>query len=727
MSQERTISAKLHDDYWVSIQRRSDLVATTKENEEFYNGEQWPEGNPSNMPRITLNVVKMAVDTVASKINGTPIYLLYSSTDGSDMEPLRRFDDFVCAQMDHDTFSWRSAVNGQVNGTEITYLRWDDNAEHDGGFYKGGLKEEHISPLCFAVADFMNDDLQSQAWVMFWRDAQYGQLESILKEEGFKKQVEKDRIEALREEAKRDKRNDDLDPNKDVNPSAMIRVYVRFFRVGGEVFYTYETDHVELLKAPRPLSSKVTSEAVAEIQAKYEEAKSKGGSVEPYEDFFRDYPIDYENTSIEMHLRENSLKEHRMVKERFGLYPFAVYRPSGISSRFLGSSMAHSMITSQMAVNWDLSMVCKSAENNAYNKIIVKEDALQGQRITNEPGQVLVDHTPNPNGWGIKFAESQPLPNDVTNFASFMVNQTIRVYAGGDVMNGQITDQNISGYAVQQMIKQANTPLEQVQKVFWKYQKDLARIRLLFYKHYVSETCYAYDYDDASYAEEEQSRMAIMSASYSPDYGKPGFMGNMYGEDGEMLTPNDIRARFSKPTPRHRAMEFDGRKMWGVDYDIRVDAIQGLTDSELAETQAYQTLVQNMQNMSPEQIEFDLKANPSYTPAFRAKASKIWKGIMSSAIVQLRQQNAQLQAELEEEKQRSAIQQQANQDLQAEFTSKINSANRINRYQVQANDELQRRLSEMQAGKAGLGVSEGEAKSNAARSISGSKIDVSQN
>ena len=132
-------------------------------------------------------------------------------------------------------------------------------------------------------------------------------------------------------------------------------------------------------------------------------------------------------------------------------------------------------------------MNLKCAENNAYNKIFAKPEALRGQKITNEPSQVLVDYSNFTNGWGIKFAETPAMPNGLLDFTDKLLGMTRVIYGFSDVMDGSLTNQDMSGYMLQQMIKQSNTSIEQQQQIFWAYNEDKAAIRLMFYKHYVDK------------------------------------------------------------------------------------------------------------------------------------------------------------------------------------------------------------------------------------------------
>ena len=47
-----------------------------KQSQDFFNGDQYPNSNYKNMIRVTINICKFSSVIKASKICGTPIYLI---------------------------------------------------------------------------------------------------------------------------------------------------------------------------------------------------------------------------------------------------------------------------------------------------------------------------------------------------------------------------------------------------------------------------------------------------------------------------------------------------------------------------------------------------------------------------------------------------------------------------------------------------------------------------
>lgn len=684
------MNALLHDRFWTQYQTKTDLVDSIREDDDFYNGRQWGDYDPTDgFPRVTVNIIKKGVDLIASKVNGTPLYLSYSAFgyggESKDCTRLAQFDEFVLKDLDDPTFGWQSCVNADVRGTEITYVRWDADDETIKGLYKGGLAYEHIDPRCFAVANPQLPNIQKQAWVMFWSDVPLGACKKMVDEETGLSDREKERRKEFLVRDDTSKR-DDILLYKDSMNGSLIRVYTRFFRINGEVCYMCSTQTTDLFAYPKPLSTLIPEDYGKKAQEAYEKKLSDIGSwknAEGYEgELMPDLDIDYEDVTIGDYGRKaNSDEDHRRLKERFSLYPFAVYTSKPISNSIFGFSMTKALIPAQKALNYCYSMVVQCAQNNAFSKIFAKDGALGNQEITNEPGQIITDYSNDVNGWGIKLAESQPLPNDLTAFGGNFMNIIAKTYGFSDVMSGEISNQDLSGYAVQQMVKQNNTPIEQQQQLFWKYKKDLAKIRIMFYKHYVDEAYYSWDYTDGEVELNEKSRRTLIAGSAQ---GLP-----IQHPDGTDYTPDELEM-LKKPVEKTHFSSIKGKELWGNDYVISIDAQQGLVDSKLTEEQAFDNLIMNggVANMDADTFEFVIKCDPAFSPKTRASMLTYARIKREGEIAQYQQQIAQLQQQLQAMQSQLGFQSNYNKNLQAEFESKIKAANRYTKNITDENSAL---------------------------------------
>ena len=695
----------LNEEYF----ERTNLKDYVQECQRFYNGNQWPDNNDDNMIRTQINIISYGSNSKASKINGTPQYITFTSNNGTDCTHLQRFDEYNLKKLQETTFNFQTILDSLNNGTANTYFRWDEDDTSYKGIYKGGLVQEQTDVLRFAVANPYIENIQNQKWVMFWYKAEIEAVRDLIKrdnkeeEKRLRKMVIPDGVEAM----------NNPEYNEDSISHGLVTVYVRYFRINGEVYHTMSTKNVDIYEYPRalsPIANKSLKPRIKElIEEHKKELEKQYKNYDEEEKYYKilDYKIDYEDLISQITSHESFEEEaYKKIKEKFNLYPFARLVLYKINNSYYGRSDIKDRIPSQKAINFNLSMMSKCIENNAYNKIFVKDGALNGQEITNEPGQVLTDYTKMTNGWGIKFAESQPLPNGVADFTDRMIDM-VRTFGGfNQVMDGSITNQNISGYALQQQIKQSNSTIEQQQQIFWAYLQDKAAIRLLFYKFYVDEATYTYELDDTQVEKEEVARKRLQNIS-----AKEGGL----QIDGETLNV-DLRT----PTRKIQVAKLKGEDLIGNDYDINIDVQQGMLNSELSEAQLWDTLVINggIQNMKPEMLELYLHANPVISQNTKDKLKHIVEKQKNEELTIVRNQNQELVTKLQQigeyalqlQKQLD-FKENFNKNLEKEFTNKINVANEI----VKSKDKQIEALSSAK-------VSEGEAKSNNARGISGSDI-----
>lgn len=682
----------------------TNLINYIDEAQNFYNGNQYPNANYKNMLRVTLNICSFSANIKASKICGTPIYLTFTADNNeTDCTALQRFDEYNCNKMHLKTNNFQAALNGFVNGTEVTYIRWDSDDTSYKGIYKGGLVEEHIDIRNFAVANPYIQDIQNQQWVMFWEDFSTGAIKDMV--EGRTDEEKEEKIKLIEREGARENEY----KNKDAINHALCRLYTRFFRVNDEVYFMCSTEKVDIFTYPHPLSRRVNEAKVKKIVDDYYKQLEDKIELDENGDIIPDYKIDYEDLMINITSSETiNDKEYAEVKEKFSLYPFAVFRPFAQNRSFYGRSDIKSLIPIQKGLNFAISMNLKCAENNAYNKIFVKPEALGGQIITNEPGQVIVDHSGFTNGWGIKFAESQPMPNGLLEFASSLFGMTRTIYGFSDVMDGSLTNQDMSGYMLQQMIKQSNTSIEQQQQLFWRYNEDKAAIRLMYYKHYVDKAKYTFELTDSEYDGEEQARKMLYGAALS-------------GKKLETM-PNAKPEDFETPVHKTQIREIVNDDLWGVNFDISIESMQGLQDSKLVEQQMWDTLIMNNQinNIQPEMLELYFQYSPSVSPRTKTsikgaienlKQSKIAR--LEGQLTQLAQQTEQIMAYAKQLESANGYQSEYLKNLQSEFSSKINTQNQII-------TGLSKDLQQYREVKpSSTPMSEGQVKSNNSRGIEG--------
>lgn len=641
---------------WDAYAHRIDLYDTIAELNDFINGKQWPDNNVNNSIRVTLNFIADMIRKIASKINGTRWSLKWTSSDDSvDGSKIKRYDDFVLDKIGHRAFSLQSSINGENLGIEITYCGWDNDAPWNcGGFFDGGLFEQHIDPRNFAVDNPHEPNIQRQRWVMMWHDVYVKELFEKIDSEPLSKPEKERRKEKLRKqvlEARGSSGPSDQTKDKEYINEALVRVYTRFFRIKGEVCYEQCTDYVDLYAFPKPLS-KICADNIAkaakEAFEKRKEMQAEQGINEEEDDFdlVEDMKIDFAQSIISFDGLADEQRK-RAEREKFSLYPFDIYVPKVVNNSIFGRSMTHELISLQKGVNYSLSSLLKAIENIAFNKVYVRSGAMaSGETFSNDPEHNIQHDHYKGNGNGFYTLQTASMPAELFQFPDIVMGLAKNSYNASDFANGKMDNPETSGYAVEQMLRQANSPLEQEQMLFWQYQVNLARIRLMFYKHYVDERQYLYEMSDEEYMAEEDARKGILQRA---SMGQP-----IYGPDGTELPLDVVYKRYKNPTKREVIQRIKGSELFGHDFDIKTTAQQGLVPNELAEQQWYQQMFGNggiqAYAENPDLLEFIIDTAPaSVMPEERRASMKVYvKKMQASAIQQLKMQNQQLQQLLQQ-------------------------------------------------------------------------------
>lgn len=708
---KKTISAQLHDTFWVQYQKRTDLVATIKEDEAFYAGNQYDGPNPNNEPRITINKIQDASRKRASKIAGTPLQITISSSDYDfDCTGLMHYDEYVCSKMNHKAFVFQSAINGDNLGTEITYVAFDNDAPYDiGGFFKGGITETHISPLEIAVANPREHNVQKQEWVMTWTDVYVRHLIAIVEaDKATSAKTKKEKKEALLKEGRR-VLADSTNPDVDIINNTLVRVYIRFFRINKEVCYVMETENVSLFAYPKPLSKRVSRNYAKKVQEAFDKKDNTAYDKEIDQTcLVKDLDIDFADTIVNGELEEDD-DGFSAYQEKFSLYPFAIYTPREINNSIFGMSLTKQMISMQQAINYAASLQVKHLQNMAFAKTVAKEDALGGDVWSNDPADNLqIDHSRG-DSFGFKTLEPPNMSNDAYKIPDWLSNMMKDTYGFGEIMSGQISNQDMSGYLYSLALKQANSTLEQEQQLFWQYQIDLLRIRIMFYKHYIDERVYTYEMDEPEYENEERARKAILAG-----YSRGMIMQNP--KDGTDIPYKAIMDRFKDKTNRIQVKRIDGRKMWGVDFDLKFTAQQGMVESELNTVQWYQQMFGNGQiqqySENPQLLTFVSETAPKgiIPDEYRAIMKHYAERMEMNKVVQLQRQVAQLQAQLQALTGQLAQSEATRKTEEQEFGKRISAASQMVNNAQQQVRQYQQAMKPTQ-------VNEGEVKSNNAKGI----------
>ena len=150
-----------------------------------------------------------------------------------------------------------------------------------------------------------------------------------------------------------------------------------------------------------------------------------------------------------------------------------------------GIGEVEGLIPNQKAINFNIAMSLLNAQECAWGKYIALPGALKGQKISNAPGQVLIDYSGT--GEGIKRMPDTGLSAVPMSITADITELTRMVAGTTEVFTGDSFNSNLSGSAIAYLQAQAQMPIEELKNNFYIAKKKQGLIlaqfmRLYYYK-----------------------------------------------------------------------------------------------------------------------------------------------------------------------------------------------------------------------------------------------------
>ena len=569
MSEGVTKLWELYDN-GVSYQAAIGLRRGIPEYVRFFEGKQWakPTERTKNLPRPVINIIKMMCRSKKAAILSSPLKNVYQSEIGVDVTKLNRFSDYIVKELGQSKLD-RDAIDDAVKkGTYIYHYYWDAEARGLDGNYAGGVRCELIDVLSIFFSNPTEPDVQRQKWVLI---------------------ATREEVEAVRAKCDSDEERgkvcaDEAEHNSygttEQEGDNLCTVLTRYFRKDGEVYYERATKNATVTH-PTALAPDVKA-AMKEL----------GYDEEAEGDAMPDESKEGESKPIGAYL-----------------YPVVVGVYDKREKSIYGLSEVEGLIPNQKAINFFFAMCLLNAQENAWGKYIVAPGALKGQAITNEPGQVLVDHTKTMNG--IRKLTEQTIHSMPLELVNTLTQLTRSVTGTTEVMTGEVIGKNMSGAAIAQLQSQAATPIEDLRNNFKEAKRQQGLVLAQFYKLFYGGKKFSY--------EEEREKLDEMGKPMLNELGNP-VMENTKGFD-----------------------TFNGEEFKNAELDVVVETTTGTKSSAAGDINILDTLL--VQGKISLKTYFN-----AYPEDAISNKTEILKGIEAdeqSEIVQLRAKIEQFMAQIQ--------------------------------------------------------------------------------
>lgn len=462
-----------------------DLTSQIPTNVDFYEGRQWPKKTEAtrHIPRPVVNITRFIVRTKKSSIVGAPVSIVFTSNRNPDMaQKLTEFNKSIENEMEMDELRNKLVQEGVVKGTGILHYYWDGEARGELGDFEGGVRAEVIDPLNVFFANPQEQDEQKQKWIILASRVEVSAAREMLsakyKKGGGEQLIQPDDADRLY--------TDEVEQEG----AEICTVLTRYFRRDGEVYYERAVKQTMLhdaIKMTPPTEADAERELAQETVEKIDDGEDK--------------------------LQDTPLKGDKTVNKVFTLYPIVVYQYEPREKSIYGIGEVEGIIPNQKAINFIFAMQLLSIQNLAWGKWIVKEGALGKQKLTNSPGQVIIDHTPY-GVKGISRSDEPAISSHPMTFIDSLMSVTRLVTGSTEVMTGEAEHAGQSGQAIANLQAQALKPIQELRDRYLRTNKRAAKIIKQFYELFYDGKRFEYKTDDGQFVEDSFNGVEMQDAIF---------------------------------------------------------------------------------------------------------------------------------------------------------------------------------------------------------------------
>lgn len=403
----------------------------------FKEGDQWPQPTErtKNLPRPVLNIIEMIVRNKRSSVLDQPVSIVYRQGGATNNEIADQMQQDAAENMteyarkvwdraDMDKLCTEAVDDAATNGTGIWHFYWDNSIK--GGQntpYVGELRGESVDALNFFVANPQVRDVQKQDYIIIAQRMKVSAARTMAKKKG----LPDAKIELILP--------DEFDESEtyraarielDGKENEKVTVLTKYYRKNGEVVYDKATRSVDICTA---------------------------------------VPLTPADTTV-----------------KIKLYPVAAMNWKLRKACFYGIGEVEGLIPNQKLINFMQGMQGFAIQQMGFPKIITRPGALK-QPLTNEPGEIITDYA---NG-GISYLSPPPFSSAAAQLCNDMIDLTRVVTGTTEVATGESMGANMAASAIIALQNQAQTPVNEIQRHFWRAVKEIGRIWLEFFKTYCSD------------------------------------------------------------------------------------------------------------------------------------------------------------------------------------------------------------------------------------------------
>ena len=418
--------------------RRIGLYETIRQNERFYRGQQWKDGECAELPRPVFNVIRRIIDYLVCSVAASNLSISFTDENlpflhnGAEKKKMSRSLEVLSANAAYrwerngmDYKLMRILTDAAITGDGVIYCYWDSE-RNTPQLFTGDIGCDIIDNVNLFVADVNRADIQSQDYIIIAGRASVASLRREAQESG----VSEEYIAKILPDSDGGTQSGEMARFElDGSDEAKATYIIKFWREGGRVIFEKST-------------------------------------------------------------RECSIKRaHTDCR----LYPVAYLNWMPTKNSFHGTSPITSLIPNQKFINRAYAMAMKHMMDTAFSKVIYDKSKIP--EWTNTVGEAIAAV----GGGNISDAVSVVGTGEMQSGYMELINSAIEVTK--DLMGatesalGNLEANNTS--AILALQETSRIPLEQVRSSYYHCVEDLANIWAdMMCAYYPSERLLPFDTED---------------------------------------------------------------------------------------------------------------------------------------------------------------------------------------------------------------------------------------
>ena len=400
-----------------AYKRRIGLYETIRQNERFYRGDQWQNGEGVGLPHPVFNIIRRVMDYLISSVAAVRLSIRFTNASlpyAETQQDSERLQEGLRVLESHAAYRWkengmeqkviRLLTDAALTGDGVLYCYWDPTIKSPQ-FFEGDIVTDVIDNVNLFVADVNQSDLQAQEYIILAGRATVSALRREAEEAGVSEE-ERERIVAD---------NDTLSQSGEMagyeleDPDSEKATYIiRFHREDGKVVFEKST---------------------------------------------RDCVI-------------------RRARTDCHLYPVAYFNWIPTKNSFHGTSPVTHLIPNQKFINRAYAMAMKHMIDTAFSKVIYDKSKLP--EWSNEVGEAIAVVGGGNVSDAVSIIGTGEMQAGYMDLINSAVTLTKELMGATESALGNIEASNTS--AILALQETSRIPLEQIRNAFYRCIEDMGNI-----------------------------------------------------------------------------------------------------------------------------------------------------------------------------------------------------------------------------------------------------------